>query len=284
MITIVSIFDKHEDFIELQYKSILKYIRGDYEYIVFNNASNEKQRICNKLICDKFGINCIDINLSYNDGCPSTKAGIGLNEAFQFLQNKKVFKLDSDMFFISESNLNKQFENIDLLYIPIKKNFGELMWSGCFGINLSNVKDNINFMPGLISNTDTFGTSVNLTNNTTYSRKKFTILNLQKVENNTRTFSYNNDCVITESLNGDIIMENLNYFSSVNDLDDVLEKINNIEKDMIEFNFPSPYNIDYVYMNDKKFIFHFKSSNWTDYEDVYLQDKKIATKNFLNLD
>ncbi len=30
-ITIISIFNKHEDFIELQYNSILKHVKGDYE-------------------------------------------------------------------------------------------------------------------------------------------------------------------------------------------------------------------------------------------------------------
>jgi hypothetical protein len=40
---IVAIFDKHEDFIKLQYDSIIKYVKSDYEYIVFNNASTEHQ-------------------------------------------------------------------------------------------------------------------------------------------------------------------------------------------------------------------------------------------------
>ena len=33
---IVTIFSMHEDFIELQYNSIVKHVKGDYEYIVFN--------------------------------------------------------------------------------------------------------------------------------------------------------------------------------------------------------------------------------------------------------
>jgi len=286
MITIISIFDKHEDFIELQYKSILKYIKGNFDYIIFNNASNENQRMSNRLICDKFNIKCIDTNLTYINGTPSSMAGEGLNESFQYLKNKKVFKLDSDMFFMGECNLEKEFENFNILYIPNLKSFGELMWSGCFGIDLTVIKDDINFMP--IVNTDTFGNSMHLINNNQYSRKKFHLLNFQKIENDIYTISYNNDCGIFINSNNEIIsVENNNYFKNNYELESILEKYKHIEKDMIEFKFPSPYNIDYVYINGKKFIFHFKSSNWTiwnDYVDDYLQDKKTATKNFLNLD
>ena len=115
-ITIISIFDKNEDFIKLQYESILKHVKGDYEYIVFNNASTEEQSHNVQKTCDELNIECIRINVSYTQS-PSYIAGEALNQSFKYLSDKIVFKIDSDMFFISDINLFDICNNNDLFYI-----------------------------------------------------------------------------------------------------------------------------------------------------------------------
>ena len=44
MITIISVFDKHIDFIKMQYDSIKKNISGNFEYVLFNNGSSLEQK------------------------------------------------------------------------------------------------------------------------------------------------------------------------------------------------------------------------------------------------
>ena len=134
-ISIVTIFNKHEEFIKLQYNSILKHIKGEYEYIVFDNASTEEQSNKIKIICDELNIKCIRINVNYNT-TPSYIAGNALNESFAHLSDKIVFKIDSDMFFISEINLSELCSNYDLFYIETNYVY---MWSGVFSINMNKI-------------------------------------------------------------------------------------------------------------------------------------------------
>jgi hypothetical protein len=284
LITIISIFDKHEDFIELQYKSILKNIEGTYEYIIFNNASSDIQRDKILKTCNNLKIKCIDVYANYNS-CPSGIAGTALNESFKYLNDKIVFKLDSDMFFINKFNLNEMLNDIDLLYVPNKRiSIGEFAWSGVFGINLQNIKECLNFLPGIIPNTDTFGQSVILFNNSKYIKKSLHLLNLQKVENSIYTTAINNDCLfIFNSSNQEISVDNDLHLKQ-KDYDDTINKIKCMENILIKNNFPTPYNIDLIYYNDKEFIFHFKSANWCPwYTEDYVNLKKQALIELLEI-
>jgi hypothetical protein len=47
---------------------------------------------------------------------PSYIAGSALNEAFKYVTNELVFKIDSDMFFISDININELFDKSDLIF------------------------------------------------------------------------------------------------------------------------------------------------------------------------
>lgn len=284
LITIISIFDKHEDFIELQYKSILKNIKGNYEYIIFNNASSEIQRNKNTETCSKLNIKCIDIYQNY-DSCPSGIAGTALNESFKYLNDKIVLKLDSDMFFINKFNVNQLLNDIDLLYVPNRNiSIGEYAWSGIFGINLQKIKENLNFLPGIIPYTDTFGQSIILFNNLSYTKKSLLLLNLQKIENLIYTTSINNDCsFIFNSSNEVLSIENKNYIE-VKEYNTIIDKFKQIENILIQNNFPKAYNVDLIYFNNQEFIIHFKSSNWCPwYTEDYINLKKQALIKLLDL-
>ena len=98
-VRLVTIFDKHEAFIRLQYDSIIKHVKCQYEYIVFNNASTEEQAIINQQVCTDLGIKCLRIKADYTKS-PSEISGEALNESFKYLRGQKVFKIDSDMYLI----------------------------------------------------------------------------------------------------------------------------------------------------------------------------------------
>lgn len=281
-IKLITIFDKHEDFIRLQYESILKHVKGNYTYIVFNNAATENQATKNQQICNHLGIMCIRIQVNYNNG-PSNIAGEALNVAFNQVPNELVFKIDSDMFFISDININNLFNNHDLIYIPTRQPNREIMWSGVFGINLKKVDIDLNFNPGVIQGTDTFGQSCLLTSNPKYKKKTFELYNLQKIEDGIMTTSLNNDCVIRFKNNELIFNEKPELYNNQELIKTLSNKYNLIILKLKQCSFPEPYNVDIIEMDGVDFIFHFKSSNWCPwYTDQYINEKKISLIKLLN--
>ena len=282
MIKIITVFDKHEDFIKLQYESIKKYVKGEYDYIVFNNASNQEQAIKNQEVCAELGINCIRISINYNQGA-SNIAGEALNVSFNSLPNELVFKIDSDMFFTSEINLEKLFDDSDLIYIPTLQQNREIMWSGVFGINLKKIDIPLNFNPSVINGTDTFGQSCLLTNKPKYRKKIFNLYNLQDIKNGIMVTALNNDCIMHFKDNEIILNERMGLYNNQTLIESLPNKYNAIASKLKEFSFPEPYNVDVIEMDGKDFIFHFKSSNWCPwYTEEYIAEKKIALTKLLN--
>ena len=279
-ITIVSIFDKNEDFIELQYKSILKHVKGDYEYIVFNNASTEEQSHNVQKTCEELNIECIRINVAYGQS-PSYIAGEALNQSFKYLSDKIVFKIDSDMFFISDINLFEICNNHDLFYIETNHDY---MWSAVFSLNMQKIKKyDLNFNPGVIPGTDTFGQSYLLTTNPEYSRKKMFLYCILDESDGVINGLINNDCTITLTKNEIIHLEyddrHQNLYHKLN------RKFFEVYKIMVDYNFPKPYHIDIITLDDVDVIVHFKSSNHNNilYDNLeYTKNKKISLINFLN--
>ena len=276
-VTIITIFNKHEDFIRLQYESIIKHVKGEYEDIVFNNASTEEQANKIKKICDELNIRTIRVNVNYNMD-PSNIAGEALNQSFTHLSNKIVFKIDSDMFFIGDIDLFEICNNYDLFYIETNYDY---MWSGVFGINVDKIKNfPLDFRPKVIPNTDTFGQSYLLTTNSEYTRKKMFLYCLLDETNGVMDGSINNDCTVT--LNKDeIISVGNNRYEKL--YDGLNIKFLEIHKTMIDYEFPKPYHIDIITIDGFDSIIHFKSSNHDDiYKNIeYTHNKKISLEKFL---
>lgn len=279
---IITIFDRNEDFIKLQYESIIRHVKGEYEYIVFDNARKREQSNKIRKICDELGIRCIRIKVMYLWSNPSKIAGRALNASYKYLKemNEPFFKIDSDMFFISDINLDEILKEKDLVYIPTYSP-QKTMWSGVFGINIKNVKFDFNFMPGVIKNTDTFGQSSLLLKDSKYSEKLLDLYNLQDVNDGIIKTCLNNDCLMKFDQTG-IIFKEKNDFHSEDNFQTLKHKYENIIKIMKEYDFPTPYNIDFISMDDVDFIFHFKSGNWCPwYTPEYIANKKRALKKFL---
>ena len=292
-IKIITIFDKNEDFIEPQYNSITKHIKCEYEYILFNNGSTLEQIEKIDNICKKLNIKTIKLNSGitlFNLNDPSIKAGSALNETFSQLSGK-VFKIDSDMFFINDINLLELKE--DILYIRTPPMPGSI-WSGVFGINLDKVTDKLEFLPRI---GDTFSESVHLIENENYTKKQFYFLHYEYNENDKFFIALNGCCPI--SLDENIISlvrptyesnEHLSNFinNSLGDHKTLYEKSVKINSYLKEYNFPCEgvtnhnrnYDVDFMVIDNVEYLIHFKSSNWTP-EDKYMDDKKISLFNFL---
>jgi hypothetical protein len=151
------------------------------------------------------------------------------------------------------------------------------MKSLIFAINLSKIKEDLNFLPGIIPNTDTFGQSIILFNNPSYVKKSIYLLNLQKIENLIYTTSINNDCLFTFNSSNEVLLIDNKSYIEAKEYNNIIDKFKQIENILIQNNFPKPYNVDIVYLNNKEFIFHFKSANWCPwYTEEYVNLKKQA--------
>ena len=113
-------------FIKIQYYTLKKYLKNDYEFIVFNDAKgypndtnggniNLRKDITN--LCKELGIKCIEIPNDYhyykNLNCSSTRSGIGMNFMlrYQLANPDQYLILDSDMFLVDYLDVNERYGN-----------------------------------------------------------------------------------------------------------------------------------------------------------------------------
>lgn len=175
------------DFIELQYKTIKKFIKGEYEYIIFNDASDEKnlnnfnnQNIRNDIRnkCIEMEIKCIDIpqylhknrreifpNTTHNNNehvC--AKAALAVQYIYNYaLTNNydKLFLIEADMFITEELDLD-HYNDFDIGFLNQSRFSAQInkliqyMWIGILIINFTNIKnfEPIYFDCGKILDTD----------------------------------------------------------------------------------------------------------------------------------
>lgn len=172
-IKIITFAHKRPDFIESQYKSIKKYVKCDYEYVVFNNAvDDEKLKKEIHEICEKINIKCIDVELE--EKLRETNGEINFTEKkytnpnlacsypLVWLWTEKTFLnqenylciIDSDMFFISDINLFDLIKDNDIVYIPQYRANGSVKYIHSHFVCL-NLKKNpklldLNWNPGKV--------------------------------------------------------------------------------------------------------------------------------------
>jgi hypothetical protein len=117
---IISIVANNPIFIELQYKTLNKFVTIDYEYIIFNdgkdwpditnfeNVSEGKDGIIKK--CDELNITCINIPNKHNqfNNSASQRHADSLRFVFNYMINHpdEYLMLDSDMFIIDHFDIN----------------------------------------------------------------------------------------------------------------------------------------------------------------------------------
>lgn len=304
---IVSIFCAHEDLIELQYNSILKHVKGEYEYIIFNNATTDVQVKRIEDTCKSLDIQCLKL-IPFNcpcDACkasgrndnPSVMEGEALNQALNTLKGESIFKIDSDMFFMADINLDNELNNTDLLHVPNYmwtpyfckthqcKHLVEVMWAGVFGLNTNIINTDIDCKPG--DGFDTFGESRILLANSNNRRKNLNLFGLRQFEGETLVVSCNGDWAIKFNSKGEIIFIGPVDINSINSNDDhnrdpnnplnksrdyltmynlshinIYEKYQSIMKYLDRYKFPDPYFIDIITVNDIDTIIHLKSMSW----------------------
>ena len=153
-------------FIEIQYFTLKKYFKGDYEFIVFNDAkdfpdftNNNDITIKSQIeeICKKLNIKCINIpnEKHKNILCAATRCADSMNFILEFQKNNidKYLLLDSDMFLIDNFDIEK-FEKFDCAIVLQSRNNNKInyFWNGIYYFDMNKMKNtnllNWNCSPG----------------------------------------------------------------------------------------------------------------------------------------
>jgi hypothetical protein len=164
-------------FIEIQYKTLKKYLKNDYEFIVFNdakpypdstNGGDVKIRTDIEDLCKKLNIKCINIpnDTPYHRTikCPSTRTGIGMNFMlrYQIANPDQYLLLDSDMFLINYLDVNERYKDYKTAF-NLRTRFSNnrkytYMWNGIVYLDTRKIEDIYYLDWGLIHGiTDTGG-------------------------------------------------------------------------------------------------------------------------------
>lgn len=140
-------------FIEIQYHTLKKYFKGEYEFIVFNDAkefpdfTNGNDITIKKQIddiCTKLNIKCININNNHHkDISMSSRHADTFNThiiPYQLENPDKYLLLDSDMFLIDYFDINKYSEYDCAIVLQNRRNQGYL-WPGLCYLDMTKMKN-----------------------------------------------------------------------------------------------------------------------------------------------
>jgi len=175
---IITIAVNNPLFIEIQYKTFKKYMKNNYEFIVFNDAkefpdfTNDgniflKKEIENK--CNELNIKCINLNNNnhININCASTRTSISMNEVHKYLLSNpdKYIIIDSDLFLIDNFNIEKyqNYKSAIVLQERIyNNNLIRYLWNGLVYLDMT-IENNYNILDWNIiyGITDTGGHTTN---------------------------------------------------------------------------------------------------------------------------
>src|SRR4051812_18542709 len=121
-VTFFTLANIRPDFIEIQYRSIKKFVKdADVEYVIFNNASENRNRFnAIEAVCKSLGVTTKKVRQTMNyENDASAFVGACMNSIWQDdLRKRKdlLVYIDSDMFLIDDFNVNKMMEGYDFAF------------------------------------------------------------------------------------------------------------------------------------------------------------------------
>lgn len=154
------------DFIPIQYETIKRFVKDDFEYIVFNNGvDSPSQRKAVSDECDKIGVRCIDVELDHrlngkggvfsfsgnNYLNPNLACSYPLVWSWELMEQQKgciVAVIDSDMFFMRDYNFNDSIaKGYNFSYVPQYRGISSdyktsevyYPWNGFFVVDIDNM-------------------------------------------------------------------------------------------------------------------------------------------------
>lgn len=141
-------------FIEIQYYTLKKYFKGDYEFIVFNdakgfpdftNGNDISVKTTIEQTCKNLNVTCINIPNEHHRicDCPVKRCADSMNFILEY-QKKNIDKylmLDSDMFLIDYFDINK-YSNYDCaVVLQSRNNVINYIWNGIYYFDMTKMKN-----------------------------------------------------------------------------------------------------------------------------------------------
>jgi glycosyltransferase involved in cell wall biosynthesis len=256
------------DFIEIQYKTFKKFLFDEYEFIVFNDASDEHMRSAIEQMCQKLEIPCIRIPQEIHDpiynasdrNCKGVQYSLNL---LGYTHNDILALIDSDMFLIKEFSIREYMKDYDLAGLHQIRGHVNYLWIGLVFLNMATMpnKTTINFNCGLIDNTrvDSGG---------------FTYYYLR--DNPTAKIRYLENMFYIKDFFCDLCTSN-----NLNECDHHCEKMKslNFSNALINLTCQSPHSIMEVYLQNT-FLHYRAGSNWNWESATYHERKTKLLNNF----
>lgn len=157
------------DFIEIQHKTFKKFLKDDYEFIVFNDAKDAQMEQAIQAMCARLAIRCVRIPQSIHNQ-PYLKRWPGegfhdpavrncnvvmysLNE-IGFDHNGIVVLLDSDMFLIREFSIKNYMSGCHIAGLEQPRNQVIYLWIGLAFLDMRTMPNHttIDFNCGRVGN------------------------------------------------------------------------------------------------------------------------------------
>lgn len=155
------------DFIEIQDMTFKRFMKEDYEFVVFNDAQTEK--MCQQIFdtCRKLNLTCLRIPQSIHDAPylhrfpgedynnPSVRCANVVQYSLDVLgfdHDGLVVLLDSDMFLIRDFSVADYLGEREIAGIPQTRGPVHYLWNGLMFLNMNTLPDkrSLNFNCGIV--------------------------------------------------------------------------------------------------------------------------------------
>ena len=152
---IVTAVVNNPTFIEIQYNTLKKFFKGEYEFIVFNdaksfpdftNGGNTTIKNSIEMLCNKLEITCI--NIPNEQHKTNDSASIRTADSMTFILNyqkqnpDKYLLLDSDMFLIDYFDINKYSQYDCAIVLQSRNDFKiNYFWNGIYYFDMTKMKN-----------------------------------------------------------------------------------------------------------------------------------------------
>lgn len=268
------------DFIEIQYHTLKKYLIGDFEFIVFNDAKNFKDytnyfdsTIKQQIIdmCNKLNIKCINIPNDHHQTLRdvSVRASQSLNYMLEYQKNNldKYLVLDSDMFLIDYYDVTDFEKYSTMVVLQTKENEKfKYFWNGIYYFDMLRM-NNLNVLNwNCCRYCDTGGMTMEWLK---------TQLNINEIP----TIDH-----INKSLE-DITINNIHFIKRIEselwDLNDLPDNLKDNNK-LVDFLITDVRNVNgkfFCEIYDNKFLHYRSGANW---RGEGLQTHKMLTEKLKN--
>lgn len=159
------------DFIELQYKTFKKFLKDDYEYVVFNDAKDENKKLEIEAMCAYYNIRCIRIPqeihtrpyLPRNPGENLQEANVRHANCCQYSMDNLGFDhngivciFDADLFPVRPFSITEYMRDKDIAAMILPPRGGKIYYIcpiiSMFSMNKLPEKRTLNFNVSLINN------------------------------------------------------------------------------------------------------------------------------------